>query len=128
MTQNTLHPSSRPRSLGPGRLTLTRSRSDHSVTVCTRGLSVAQLCQAGHAHAVLLCIARLAGSKRRLGRAQLVHPGTYLSTHWQPYLCTGSVDRDLDRQHYDNHKPHPGAVEYQRRQWTYRRWLVLEIT
>ncbi len=96
------------------------------MAVCKRGLSVAQLYEASHA--VVLCIARLTGSKHCLGRAQLVHAGTYFSAHRQPYLCAGSVDRDLDRQYYDDHEPHPGAAEYQRRQWTHRRWLVLTRT
>ena len=122
------HPSSRLRSLRPGRHDLRRLRSNSSVTVCKRGLSIAQFWDAIASHAVLLCIARLAGSKRCLGRAQLVDASSHLSTHRQPYLCAGSVDRDLDRQHYDDHEPHPGAVEYQRRQWTHRCRLVLDTT
>jgi len=125
-TKHKLHPSSRLRSLRPGRHDLRRLHSDPSVTVCKRGLFVAQLCEASHAVLQCIHIARLAGSKRCLGRAQLVNAGSYFSTHRQPYFCAGSVDRDLDRQHYDDHEPHPSAVEHQRRQWTHRRWLVLE--
>ncbi len=96
--------------------------------VCKKGLSVGQLYNYEASHAVVLCVARLTGSKRCLGRAQLVHAGTYFSAHRQPDLCTGSVDRDHDRQYYNDHEPHPGAAEYQRRQWTHRRWLVLTRT